>query len=157
MQIRIVNDSDIPRWLVLSAEYDRYVKESVSDLSEWYGGNEAAPAFDFYMRSKVLQREAFMAVDRADNCLGIIALSKKNNRITFFGVSHGTDFPVVANALFCSAFELLDASKPIYINEIISASDWMRLHHELYSKLGFAFYSDIIENGVPVKTLAKMP
>ena len=157
MQIRTVTDSDIPQWLELSAEYDPYVKESVSDLSEWYGGNETSPAYDFYMRSKISQREAFMAVDNADNCLGIIAFSKKNNRITFFAVSHCADFPVVADALFCRAFGLLDISKPVFISEIISAADWMRLHHEFYRNLGFAFYSDTIENGVPVKTLVKLP
>jgi hypothetical protein len=157
MQIRSVTESDIPRWSALSAEYDSYVKESVSDLSEWYGGNETSPAFDFYMRSKIRQHEAFMAVDSDDKLLGIIAFSRKNNRITFFAVCHSADFAAVGNALFHRTIELLDMSKPVFINEIISSADWMRMHRELYRDYGFAFYSDSIENGVPVETLVKMP
>ena len=157
MQIRLITKVDIPQWRALSSEYDCYVKESVPDLSEWYGGNDYSPAFISYMHAKIAQQEAFMAVDRDDTCLGIIAFSKKNNRITFFAVSHHADFNVVANALFDCTFAHLDISKAIYINEIISSSDWMGLHKKLYLDLGFAFYWDSIENGVPVKTFEKAP
>jgi len=157
MQIRIITEADIPQWQALSLEYDRYVEESVPDLSEWYGGNDYSPAFTFYMKAKITQQEAFMAVDCNDSCLGVIAFSKKNNRITFFAVSHHADFNIAANALFDCAFTHLNTSEVIYINEIISSSEWIKLHRQLYFKLGFMFYCNSIENGVPVKTLAKSP
>ena len=157
MRIRPVTEADIPNWQALSTEYDSYVKESVSDLSEWYDGNESSPAFTSYMKAKITQQEAFIAIDCDDICLGIIALSKKNNRITFFAINHRSDFFVVANAIFEYAFSLLDNSKAIYINEIISSSEWMGFHMKLYHDLGFMFFCDTIENGVPVKTLKKPP
>ena len=88
MKIRLVNHNDIPKWWALSREYDCYVKEIVSDLTEWYDGNDTSPAFDAYIQSKIKKSEAFIAVDALDNCLGIIAVSVNNNRITFFGISH---------------------------------------------------------------------
>lgn len=157
MKIRAVTEADIPSWQALSTEYDPYVKESVPDLLEWYDGNDNSPAFTFYMQAKIVQKEAFMAVDGNDKCLGIIAISQKNNRITFFAISHQSDFSVTANALFEYAFAILDNSKAIYINEIISSSDWMGLHKKLYIELGFVFFCDSIENGVPVKTFEKAP
>jgi len=147
----------MPRWQALSAEYDCYVKESVTDLTEWYGGDDHSPAFTAYMQAKIRQQEAFMAVDCEGVCLGIIAFSKMHNRITFFVVSHRADFHVAARALFDHAFARLDASKPIYMNEIVSESEWMKMHGTLYNVLGFVYFEDAMENGVPVRTLVKMP
>ena len=157
MTIRTVTEADIPSWQALSSENDQYVKESVPDLSEWYDGNDNSPAFTFYMQAKIAQKEAFMVVDCNDKCLGIIAISKKSNRITFFAVSHRSDFSVTADALFKYAFSLLDNSKAIYINEIMSSSVWIELHKKLYLDLGFVFSCDSVENGVPVKTYKKSP
>jgi len=157
MKIRIVTDVDIPQWLKLSSEHDCYVYESVQDLSEWYDGNENSISFSSYMKSKILQQEAFMSVDRNDVCLGIISFSKKSNNITFFGISRQADFRVTANALFQCAFEFLDTSRPIFINEIISTSEWMNLYYNLYHELGFVFFGNSTENGVPVRTLVKTP
>ena len=80
MKIRLVTEADITKWQTLSAEYDSYVKESVQDLSEWYCGNDNSPEFTSYMQSKILQKEAYIAVDSNDSCLGIISFSKKNER-----------------------------------------------------------------------------
>jgi len=157
MQIKLVNNIDIPKWLELSSEYDCYVKESVPNLTEWYEGNGDSPAFDTYMQSKINQQEAFMAVDSHGGCLGIIAISKKNNRITFFGVTHKANFQMVGHALFSHVFEFLDDSKSIYINEIISSSAWIKQHRELYLSLGFIFSCNSVENGVSVNTFKKLP
>ena len=156
MQVRIVTEADIQTWRALSSEYDCYAKESVADLSQWYGGGEHSPSFASYMQAKIAQREAFMAVDCAGNCLGIIAFSKKNNRISFFAVSHSADFNVAANALFDCAFEYLDNSQAVCINEIISSSEWIGFHEKFYLDTGFVFCCDSVENGVPVKTFAKL-
>ena len=99
MKIRLVNNTDISKWQELSHEYDCYVRELVPDLSKWYDGNDTSPAFGDYMNFKIIKQEAFMAVDTFDGCLGIIAISLRNNRITFFGVSHKSDFQSVGPAL----------------------------------------------------------
>ena len=117
----------------------------------------SSPAFDDYMDAKIRQGEAYMVADGGGLCLGIIAFSKKNNRITFFAVSHRAEFSVAAQALLQHALDELDPSKPVYINEIVSTSEWMDLHATLYRGFGFVFSCDTIESGVPVKTLVKRP
>ena len=157
MNIRLVNNSDIPQWMALSREYDCYVRELVADLTEWYDGNETSPAFGDYMDSKIVKQEALMAVDTSNGCLGIIAISIKNNRITFFAVSHKSDFQSVGSALIKTALEKLDGSKPISINEIINTSPQIQKFRDLFLDFGFAYSCDSIENGVPVETFVKTP
>ena len=156
MQVRSVTETDIPIWQALSFEYDGYVKESAADLSQWYGGDDHSPAFGVYMRAKIAQKEAFIIVDCGGICQGIIAFSKRNNRISFFAVSHHADFAATAGALFDCAFAHLDISKDIGINEIISASEWMGHHEEFFLGRGFMFQGNSTENGVPVKTFVKL-
>ena len=157
MTTKLVAEADIPQWQALSAEYDQYVKESVADISEWYNGSGGSQSFMSYMRAKILQQEAFMAIDCNNNCLGIIAFSKKHSRITFFAVSYGSDFFTVANALFRCAFDFIGSPDAIYINEIISSSEWIGFHRKLYHELGFVFLNNAEENGVPIRTLMLKP
>ena len=155
MKIRLVNNTDMPTWMALSQEYDCNVRELVSDLSEWYDGNDTSPTFGDYMNSKINKQEAFMAVDTSDSCLGIIAISIKNNRITFYGVSHKSDFQSVGSTLMETALEKLDDSKPICINEIISNSPQIQKIRDLIHAFGFEYSCDSIENSVPVNTFVK--
>ncbi len=155
MQIRCVVLADIPKWQSLSSEYDRYVKELVPDLTEWYEGNDDSLSFTTYMKSKIVKQEAFMAVDASDMCLGIVAFSKKNNCITFFAVSHNADFDLVGHALLRHALGSLNASTPISINACTSREEWIENHRKLFVSLGFTLYGDAFENGVPVNTYIK--
>lgn len=155
MQIVEVSKADIPVWTRLSAEYDRYVLELVPDISEWYVGSENSPDFDKYMKSKIRQKEAFMAVDVSNNCLGIIAVSKKNNRITFFAVSHKSDIASAGYILLTHALNLLDRSKEIVINEIKSNAPWILAQRELLQEFGFAYVEDCFENSVPLNSFKK--
>lgn len=157
LNVRTVIDADIPKWKALSSEYDRYVKESVPDLTEWYEGNDSSPAFDAYIESKIISGEALIAIDDLGNCLGVIAFSQKNNRITFFGVSHKADLCLVGETLLCHAINHLDSAKPISINEITSSSEWICQHRDLYLRFGFVYSCDALENGVPVHTFVKLP
>src|SRR5665647_727170 len=100
---------DIPTWIALSNEYDDYVRELVPDLTQWYEGNEFDIAFVDYMKAKIQQHEAIMAIEKeAKNCLGIVAFSRKNNRITFFGISHNVDFYLVGDMLMTCALNQLN-------------------------------------------------
>lgn len=85
IMIRPMTIKDIPTWMTLSHEYDNYVKELVPDLVQWYEGNDTDMAFGDYMKAKIKQQEAFMAINKENKaCLGIIALSHTYNRINFF-------------------------------------------------------------------------
>ena len=155
VKIRIVNQADIPTWLALSQEYDDYVKALVPDLSEWYGGNDADPAYEVYMDAKIAKQEAFMAIDALGNCLGIVAVSKNNNRITFWAVSHNTDVSAVGNALLTQALAHLNNVKPIHANILCSAAPHIQKERALFHSFGFAYACDAIECGVPVNTFVK--
>jgi inorganic pyrophosphatase len=157
VKIRLVDNTDIPQWVALSQEYDCYVLELVPDLSEWYDGNDTSTPYRDYMDSKINKQEAFMAVDTTDGCLGIIAVSKSNNRITFFAVSHKADFQTAGHELLKYALKSIDKSKSISINQITSTSPHIQKHRDLYKIFGFTYSCDSVENGVPVNTFVREP
>ena len=111
MEVKIITEKDILKWESLSTEHDVYVKELVSEITEWYEGNENSPSFRVYMETKIRQNEAFMATDSFENCSGIIAISKKSNRITFFGIGKNKDVKIIGNLLLSYAIKLLDKKK----------------------------------------------
>ena len=157
MNIRIVNNLDIPKWWALSHEYDCYVQELVPDLTEWYDGNDTAPAFDEYMERRINRQEAFIVVDAHDNCLGIAAISRVNNNITFFGVTHKADFQTVGKTLLSYTLENLNNSKAVSVNEINNTSSHIKNHIELFESNGFNYSHDSLEHGVPVNTFVRPP
>ena len=150
MKIRHVTNNDIKKWEYLSFEHDKYVNDLVSDLSEWYNGNENSISFNKFMESKTNKNEAFMAIDENDNCLGIIAFSYKNNNITFFGISSNTNIEIIGNKLLAYILNLLDKNNSIYVNLMKSKSNRINRYKELFINNGFTLYGDTIENGVPV-------
>jgi hypothetical protein len=138
MKIRILTKIDIPTWIKLSMEYDKYVLELVPDLTEWYeGNNNDSQSFKAYMDRKIYQKEAFMAIDNYNNCLGIIALSYSNNRITFYGISHNADLNNTGKILLNYAVNQLDQNKSIYMNEISSNSEWIEQNKKIIEEIGF--------------------
>lgn len=158
MQIRKMNLQDIPVWLSLSNEYDKYVLELVPDLTEWYEGGEKSISFEDYMKAKIRQGEAFMAAGQDDSeCFGIIAISKANNRITFFAVSHGCDYFSVGETLINHVLNLLNLSDDISINIIRSDAAQIQSEYKLFGKFNFVYSSDSVENGVPVSVMIRKP
>ena len=160
VKIKIVSYSDISSWVALSREYDRYILEVVPDLTEWYEGNgDSTISFDDYMESKISKNEVFMATDDESNCCGVIAISKANNRITFFGVSlsHGCNFYEVSDFLLVHALSELNTNAIITTNIVKSCAEPFRKEHEVLSKHNFTFSHDDLENGVPVSCMARKP
>jgi len=158
MWVRLVKNFDIPKWWALSREYDCYVKELVPDLSEWYdGNNDTSISFDAYIESKINKQEAFIAEDDINDCLGIIAISRANNRISFFGVSHRAGIHTAGSKLIKHALENLDDKKPVNINEINSTSPQIQKQIGLLLDFGFEYSCDATENGVPVNVFVKPP
>ena len=157
LKIRSVCFPDIPAWILLSKEYDNYVLEIVPDLIEWYEGSNTLISFDKYMQTKINQKEAYMAINENDNCCGIIALSKTNNRITFFGVSHKYDFYLIGELLLAYALSQLNVNSNITINIIKSNAEQIQKEYTLLNKFNFIYLFDDIENGVPVKVMELNP
>lgn len=153
----VVEVKDIPQWLKLSHEFDLYIKELVRSLSQWYNGNENDIEFSEYMNSKIAKKEAIMAVERDNtDCLGIIAFSRNNNRITFFGVSHKAHFESVSKLLIDYALSHLDTNKQITVNVIKSDAEMLYKERKVFSDYGFIYSNSELENGVPVDKLCRL-
>ena len=157
VEIKIVCLSDIPNWILLSKEYDSYVQEIVPNLTEWYEGSETSISFDMYMKAKISKNEAFMATDESGAYCGIVAISKNNNNITFFGISHKFDFYEIGGFLLEHVLPLLNTKAIIKTNVIKSNAEQIQKQHVLLSNYGFVFSHDDLENGVPVSCMKRCP
>ena len=157
MNIKNASISDVPTRVSLSKEYDKYVLQLVPTLAEWYDGNEVSTPFDAYMRAKIGKGEAFIAVDEDDNCCGIVAISKSNNAITFFAVSHKCAFERTGDSLLDCALSRLNPYKTTTANIIKSAAKHIEKQRALFHKYDFIFCADSVENGVPVSCLQRLP
>lgn len=155
MKVKVINTADIPAWISLSNEYDKYVRETVTDLSTWYNGDETAISFEKYMTAKINKNEAFMAIDNDNQCYGVIAISKGNNRITFFAVAHECDFNLVGDLLICHALKQLNCDDCITVNVIKSNAEHIQKEYVLLSKYNFEFSCEELENGVPVNCFCR--
>lgn len=158
IKIKTITAEDIPRWIDLAKEHDAYVNDLVSDLTQWYEENGSDIAFADYMKAKIKQNEAFMATD-TDNigCYGVVAFSRKHNRITFFGVAHNQDYYLIGELLMSWALNQLNCNKEITINVIKSTAQQIEKEREFIKKCGFVYISTEWENGVPVDKMMKQP
>jgi predicted GNAT family N-acyltransferase len=145
MLIRALNKDDIPAWLALAHESDEIVSGLIPDIAAFYKG------FDEYMARKIKQHEAFMAVDRIPNkCLGIVAYSKKHNRISFIGVTKDADFEKIGGQLLKVAMNQLEWGKEITANVLKSDAEMIKQERALYERFSFVESDDkIMENDVP--------
>ena len=155
MNIRLITEEDIPKWEKLSFELDCYVKEFYSGFSEWNVSKKQYPTYRKYLESKVKQKEAYMAVDISDNCLGVIAFSKKRNYITFFGISQNANVPMTGDMLFSHTIKLLDKDRNILTKLICCNLDLINQHKYLLKENGFRETGLLIKNGLPFKTFLK--
>ena len=152
MLIRQVTMDDRQTWLALAHESDEIVSRLIPDIATFYDG------FDDYMDAKIRQNEAFLAEDRmSKRCLGIIAFSKKNNRITYLGVADNNAIQKIGSKLMEVALNQLDNSREISVNVIKSDAEPIKQEQKLYESLGFTEYDNtIFEAGVPA-CLMKRP
>jgi len=135
----------MPAWLALAYESDDIVGELIPDIDKFYEG------FDDYMTSKIQQHEAFMAADRiSGKCVGIVAFSKKNSRITYLGVTRDADFQRVGEKLMEIALNQLDNSKEITANILKSSEASLKQERALYERFSFVeSVGTIEENSIP--------
>ena len=141
---------------MLSREYDKYILEIVPDLTEWYEGNgDTLISYEKYMDAKISKGEAFMAVTEENDCCGIIAISIKNNRISFFGISEKHNFKKAGEMLLKHALSMFDTESDIISNIIDSNAKPFQMQFELFIKHGFIFSHNGFEHGVPIKCMVR--
>jgi diadenosine tetraphosphate (Ap4A) HIT family hydrolase len=145
MLIRALTTDDMPAWLALAYESDEIVGELIPDIDKFYEG------FDDYMASKIKQHEAFMAADRlSGKCLGIVAFSKKNSRITYLGVTQSANFQNIGGKLMEIVLNQLDNTREITATILKSSEASIQQERALYERFSFTeSVGDIVENGLP--------
>ncbi len=141
-QIQSINEKDIPIWLALARESETIVKELIPDVNIFYEG------FDAYMLAKIQQREAFMALRPDTGCVGIVAFSRRHNRITYLGVSEGYSYLEVGSHLLEFALQQLDVSKEITSTVLKGSHPRLSEERQLYECYSFHAGEDTIEAGV---------
>lgn len=151
MLIRALTGEDVPAWLALAYESDEIVGRLIPDIDTFYEG------FDDYMAEKIKQHEAFMAQDRVSGrCLGIIAFSKNNSRITFLAVTRGADFQQIGGKLMEIALNQLGNNREITANILKSDEALIRQERALYERFSFAEAANpTIEAGVPALQMVR--
>ena len=153
MYTRLITKDDIPVWLALAHEADHIIGELISDISAFYEG------FGEYMTAKIKKNEALMAVDSiSERCAGIVAYSRKNNRITFLGVCGDVDFTAVGWKLLETVLSKLDISREITVNVIKSDDEAIKRERRLYADYGFVEDEvEVFETGVPACLMKRPP
>ncbi|MDR2514552.1 MAG: HIT family protein [Christensenellaceae bacterium] len=151
MLIRWATNDDMPAWLALSGEYDPLIAAIAPDMGLWYAG------FDAFMARKIAQYEALIALDRRSQaCLGLLAFSRKHNRISFFGIGQKADFSSAAQGLLSTALRQLDVGRPVAASQPKSAHEHILRGVRFFEQNGFSVVDGAAaENGCPVLLLEK--
>jgi len=153
MYTRLVTKDDMPVWLALAHEGDHIIGELIPDMAVFYKG------FGEYMTAKMKKNEAFMVVDgNPERCVGIAAFSRKNNRISFLGVTREADFQAIGGKLLGTLLGKMDITREITVNVIKSDNEFIKRERELYTEYGFIeAEAEVIEAGVPARLMKKPP
>lgn len=150
--IRTVTYVDMKVWALLAHQYsDTVLRELAADINVFYNGFEA------YMERKIQQNEVFMAIDPVyDECMGIVAFSRTNNRITFFAVADKYDFVRVGSELLMFTLSQLDSSRSVYSTVFKSTHERVVKETQLYEMHGFKSCEDTVEAGVSALLMVRL-
>ncbi len=129
MLIRYATEQDISSWLLL-ARHGSPILSATSMTSD--------PAFSNFMVSKIVQKEALIAVDMISNCcLGVIACSKSDNAIAWFGMYDMYKSSGIGSSLMEIALDLLDSSRDITVHAYTEGFEPGESDRSLFIKFGF--------------------
>src|SRR4030042_1399231 len=152
MLIRAVTTDDRQVWLDLAHESDEVTGQLIPSIVTFYEG------FDAYTEAKIKQNEAFMAMDRISRrCLGIVAISKNHNRITFLGVTKKADFMKIGSRLMEIALNQLDTTREISVNVLKTDLEPIKQERFLYESLGFTEFDNAVSEAGVQACLMKRP
>jgi hypothetical protein len=148
-QIQRITEDEIPIWWSLAQESEPFVKELIPDVHTFFEG------FDTYMQAKIRQHEAFMALKPGAGCTGIVAFSRRYNRITFLGVFDGYAYLEAGSPLLEFALQQLDGNKEITSTILKGSHHRFVEERQLYERYGFRAGEETIEAGVPAVVMKR--
>ncbi len=140
MLVRYATEQDISSWLLL-AKHGSPILSATNMTSD--------PEFSNFMVSKIIQKEALIAVDMISNsCLGVIACSKEDNAISWFGMYDMYSGSGIGSHLMEGALDLLDRSKDITVQSYIEDFEPGTSNRNLYKKFGFVDRGDSLTDSI---------
>ncbi len=153
MIIKEVTKEDIPVWLAIAHDGDAIIARMIPDIAVFYAG------FNDYMQRKIQHHEAFKAHDTiSGKCMGVIAFSKNNNRITFLGINKTANFHTIGTKLVEYALKELDNTKEITASVLDSNVGVFQKERSLFKTFSFIEANDkIMESGVQAIQMKRQP
>ncbi len=141
MLIRWAVMTDLNTWSVLA--------DAVSKQFDHSSQKGQDPDFLAFAKQKIDQHEALTAVDyRSGQCMGFLAFSRQNNRISWFAVSEEYRQRGVGTKLLKTALRQLDTAKPITVTAFPSSDPDEQAARHLYRKFGFSIEKNVVYNGL---------
>ena len=140
MLVRYATEQDISSWLLL-AKHGSPILSATNMTSD--------PEFSNFMVSKIVQKEALIAVDMISNsCLGVIACSKEDNAISWFGMYDMYSGSGIGSHLMESALDLLDRSKDITVQSYTEDFEPGASNRNLFKKFSFVDRGDSMTDDI---------
>lgn len=149
MKIKIGSKEIIPQWIELAREVEPIFQDSMAE-------NEK---FRNFMRSKIEKKEAIIAIDEnnTNTLMGLITISRKNNRISWLAVFELYRNYGVGSALLEYALNELNKKKEISV--ITFDENYIEgfAARRLYEKFNFKDCESIVEHGQTRSLMKRFP
>lgn len=149
MLIHAVTDAFVSQWLGLAREMEPIFGAAMV----------GEPGFRGFMGRKIAGKEAFMALDRMRGyaLMGVIAFSKKKNRISWFGVFETYRRQGVGSALLACALNQLDKRQEIEVTTFRDGSRAGAGARRTFQKQGFQEVDDTVFHHDQPRCVMKRP
>lgn len=147
MNIIVAKENIIPQWNELAREVEPIFQGQMADTI----------GFQDFMRKKIEQEEAFIVCSEINNSLmGLITVSRQNNRISWFAVSEQYRNKGIGTVLLTYALNQLDRTKDITVTTFLEGFGPGGPARTVYKKLSFADFQ-VIESEGHIRSLMKLP
>lgn len=150
MYIGIATEDVIPEWLELAREVEPVFQGSMVENEEFHA----------FMRSKINKNEVIIArdSDHQDALMGLIVVSHKNNKISWFAVLKKYRSMGIGSKLLEYAINELDSRNEIFVTTFREEYEEGKPARHVYQKLGFEDYDvNTFHHGQPRSLMRRMP
>jgi GNAT superfamily N-acetyltransferase len=149
MQVELATPEIIPAWVELSREVELLFEGAMAEDK----------GFHEFMHRKIAQQDAFIVRDEANSneLMGLIAVSRTNNAISWFAVSEKHKRKGIGSRLLENAIKELDNTNEISVVTFREDNQQGIPARKLYKKFGFRdFDTGIFHKGKP-RCIMKRP
>jgi len=151
MQVELATPEIIPAWVQLAREVEPLFEGRMTEDKD----------FHEFMRRKITQREAFIIArdkSHSNELLGLIAVSHKNNAISWLAVFEKYRRKGIGSVLLAHAIKDLDQNREIIVTTFREDNKEGLPARLLYQKFGFRdFDVNAVHDGHPRSIMKRPP